>query len=121
MRCRAVSCAADITVGVMPPPSTFYLAQRSVDGVRKRTRLANTVKGFALGQAPAISKRDSTVRNIILADPMPSGTSHTWQVADRTASARQHPPTEIERTEVQVKDILLTPGDGAFIYEDQGH
>lgn len=45
--------------------------------------------------------------------------AHTWRVADRTASARQRRPKEIERTEVQIKDVLLVPGNGAFFYDDQ--
>lgn len=45
--------------------------------------------------------------------------AHTRRVADPTASSRQRRPTEIERTEVQIKDVLLAPGNGAFFYDDQ--
>lgn len=38
----------------VPPPSTFYLAQQSVDVLASGRRLANTVKGFSLGPASAI-------------------------------------------------------------------
>lgn len=46
-----------------------------------------------------------------------------WRILCRwpnpTATARQRRPEKIEQSEVQIKDVLLAPGNGAFFYDDQ--
>lgn len=54
MTCRAVSCAADITLGICASAVNVLSSTAERRRVRKRTRLANTVKGFSLGRASAI-------------------------------------------------------------------